>query len=125
RYDLKFSGSHGARRGQNESRSEQDGDRPFAHETPLLAVCGAAAVAHPHTRATIRASCGPPKGHPRAGRASLDPRHAERPSKARGRNNKFQACGANLSQSLRRRAMARRAATLIVTVTTGSAVCPG
>src|SRR5262245_18579171 len=48
----------------------------------------------------------------------------DRPSKATGRNNKLRACGANLSQGLRRRAMARRTATVIVTVTTGSAVCP-
>ena len=35
RYDLKFSGLHGARRSQNKNRSKQDIDRPFAHDAPL------------------------------------------------------------------------------------------
>ena len=35
RYDLKFSRSHGADRDQNKNRSEQDVDRPFAHDAPF------------------------------------------------------------------------------------------
>jgi D-arabinose 1-dehydrogenase-like Zn-dependent alcohol dehydrogenase len=35
RYDLKLSGLHRARRGENKSRSEQGIDRPFAHDAPL------------------------------------------------------------------------------------------
>jgi hypothetical protein len=38
-YDLKFSGLHGTRPSQSKNRSEQDIDRPFAHDAPLFAAC--------------------------------------------------------------------------------------
>src|SRR5262249_14611934 len=125
RYDLKFSGSHDARRGQTRA----DPSRTVIDHLPTRSPCWRYAAPRrllTRVRAQLSALLVVPARHKRA-RAGHNSIRAtrDRPSKARGRNNKFRACGANFSQALRRRAMARRAATLIATVTTGSAVCPG
>jgi len=61
-YDLKFSGLHGTRPNQSKNRSEQDIDRPFAHDAPLFAAC-CTPVDHAQMGATIRGSCRPCKRH--------------------------------------------------------------